>query len=96
MCKLDKLYRLKDKIYQIGQRHKAEKIYVFGSCARKEECKDSDIDLLVEFNDASLFDHIRMENEVADILESPVDIVSFKSLKDDSFGRQVRKEMILL
>jgi len=96
MCQLDRLQRLKAEIYRIAQRHNARKVYVFGSCARKEETPESDIDLLVEFNNASLFDHIRLEEEIAELLQSSVDIVSLKALKQDSFGRQVRQEMVLL
>jgi len=96
MCQLDRLHQLKAEIYQIARKHNAEKVYVFGSCARKEETPESDIDLLVEFNNASLFDHIRLEKEMAEFLQTSVDIVSLKALKQDSFGQQVRQEMVLL
>ena len=96
MCQLDRLHRLKAEIYQIARKHNAEKVYVFGSCARKEETPESDIDLLVEFNNASLFDHIRLEKEMAEFLQTSVDIVSLKALKQDSFVQQVRQEMVLL
>ncbi len=96
MCQLDKLRSLREDIYRIVRKHNAEKVYVFGSCARKEETPNSDIDLLVEFNNASLFDHIRLEEEMKELLQTPVDIVSIKALKQDSFGQQVRKEMVLL
>ena len=96
MRQLDRLHQLKAEIYQIARKHNAEKVYVFGSCARKEETPESDIDLLVEFNNASLFDHIRLEKEMAEFLQTSVDIVSLKALKQDSFGQQVRQEMVLL
>ena len=69
---------------------------MFGSCARKEETPESDVDFLVEFDNASLFDHIRLEEEMAALLQTSVDIVSLKALKQDSFGHQVRQEMVLL
>lgn len=96
MSQLERLQRLKAEIYRIAQRHNAQKVYVFGSCARKEETPGSDVDLLAEFNHASLFDHIRFEEEMSKLLETSVDIVSIKALKEDSFGTQVRKEMVLL
>ena len=96
MSQLDRLHRLRTEIYQIARKHNAEKVYVFGSCARKEETPESDVDLLVEFNNASLFDHIRLEEEMANLLQTSVDIVSLKALKQDSFGLQVRREMVLL
>ena len=97
MCELDRLQQLKAEIYHIAHKHNAEKLYVFGSCARKEETPESDVDLIALFNEeATLFDHIRLENEMAGLLQKAVDVVSFNSLKQDSFGKQVMQEMILL
>jgi hypothetical protein len=36
MCMLDEIRAKRDEIYAIARRHKAEKLWVFGSCARKE------------------------------------------------------------
>lgn len=96
MCQLDRLRQLRAEIYRIARRHNAGKVYVFGSCARKEETPGSDVDFLVEFEDASLFDHIRLEDEISEFLNVHVDVVSSKALKEDSFGRRVRQEMVPL
>ena len=37
MCMLDEIRAKRDEIYAIARKHKAEKLWVFGSCARKEE-----------------------------------------------------------
>ena len=37
MCMLDEIKARRDEIYAIAGRHKAEKLWVLGSCARKEE-----------------------------------------------------------
>ena len=39
MCMLDEIRakRDRDEIYAVARAHKAEKLWVFGSCARKEE-----------------------------------------------------------
>ena len=34
MCMLDEIRAKRDEIYAIARRHKAEKLWVFGSCAR--------------------------------------------------------------
>ena len=96
MCQLDRLHSLRREIYEIARKHKADKVYVFGSCARKEETPDSDIDFVVEFNGASAFDHMRLELEWSDFLEKSVDVVSMGALEGDSFATQVRKEMVPL
>ena len=49
MCMLDEIRAKRDEIYAIARMHKAEKLWVFGSCARKEERPDSDVDLRVKF-----------------------------------------------
>jgi len=77
MYQLDRLRQLKSEIYRIAQRHKAEKVYVFGSCARKEETPDSDVDFMVEFQtNASLFDHAGLEYDLTEFLGRKVDVVS--------------------
>ena len=37
MCMLDEIRARRDEIYAIARAHKAEKLWVFGSCARKED-----------------------------------------------------------
>ena len=36
MCMLDEIRAKQDEIYAIARKHKAEKLWVFGSCARKD------------------------------------------------------------
>lgn len=36
MCMLDEIRAKRDEIYAIARKHKAEKLWVFGSCARRE------------------------------------------------------------
>ena len=40
MCMLDKIHARRDEIRAIARKHKAEKLWVFGSVARKEERPD--------------------------------------------------------
>ena len=81
MCQLDRLKQLKEEILQIARKHNAEKVYVFGSCARKEETPDSDVDLLVDFNqDATLFDQVDIQDEMNSLLDCKVDVVSRRGL----------------
>ena len=97
MCQLDRLTRLKTEIYQIAHKHNAEKVYVFGSCARKEETPDSDIDFLADFNErASLFDQVGLQLDLSDMLQCKVDVIPISSLNDPSFGPAVKREMVAL
>ena len=66
MCMLDEIRAKRDEIYAIARRHKAEKLWVFGSCARREERPDSDVDFLVKLSeDASGFASVRIRRELA-------------------------------
>lgn len=59
----------------------AHKIAVFGSRARGDESPDSDLDLLVEFPEGtSLLDHAGMKQDLSDMLDVEVDLVSWKGV----------------
>ena len=81
MTQLDRLRLLKEDILRIVRKHNADKVYVFGSCARGEDTPESDVDLLVDFNqNASLFDQVYIQNEMHSLLECTVDVVSRRGL----------------
>jgi len=68
-------------ITPILKNHGAEYVAVFGSAARGETTKDSDIDILVRFShDISLLDHIGFAQELEDILGQKVDLITERSL----------------
>jgi predicted nucleotidyltransferase len=72
---------MRDVILQIARKHNAERVYVFGSCARKEETPESDVDLLVDFNqNATLFDQVDIQDEMNTLLDCKVDVVSRRGL----------------
>lgn len=59
-----------------------KKIGVFGSVVRGEDKEESDIDILVEFDEPiGFFDFIRLETFLAKILQKKVDLISVKALK---------------
>ena len=98
MCMLDTLHAMRDDIYAIARKHKAEKLWVFGSVARKEERPDSDVDFLVKFApEASLKNFMGMEHDVGEILGRRVDIVENTAIRrDPRFAWQVCPEAIAL
>ena len=79
--------RLKYKIKEIG---------IFGSYVRGEQKKQSDIDILVEFEetaDLSLLDFIGIENYLSDFLGIKVDLVEKHTLKP-RIGKHVLEEVV--
>ena len=96
MCVLDKIRASRDELHAIAQRHKAEKLWVFGSVARKEETADSDIDLLVKFSPcASWRDDVALKTECSALLDRDVDVVRNTAvLRDPYFAAQVCPEAV--
>ena len=82
MCMLDRIQAKRDVIHAIAQKHKAEKLWVFGSVARKEETPESDIDLLVKFAPgATLKDFLGIEHGVSVLFNRSVEVVENTALR---------------
>lgn len=65
------------EILDIALSNGVKKIYLFGSGVRQEDTNDSDIDFLVEFEEGcTLFDLIRLKEELEELLNKPVDVVT--------------------
>jgi hypothetical protein len=70
-----------EQLITFCQRNDIAYLGLFGSFSRGEQTKGSDIDFLVRFSETkSLIDHIRMEEELEDLLGIKVDLVTEKSL----------------
>ena len=70
---------------ELFQRYSIESLAIFGSYSRNEQSENSDVDVLVDFNDkvGSLF--IKLGDELEILLGIKVDLVSRKGIKDDYF-----------
>jgi uncharacterized protein len=67
----------RSEILKLALQFRIESVRVFGSVAKGIDREDSDIDLLVRFEDgATLFDLIGFEQAVSDLLGVPVDVAS--------------------
>ena len=98
MCMMDEIAAKRDKIYAIAKRHKAEKLWVFGSCARKEERPDSDVDFLVKFcGSIGFFELFDFESEMSNEVGRKVDLINVTALeRSPCFAYNVKKEMMEL
>jgi len=65
---------------EILERYKVKSIELFGSYARNEQKEDSDIDLLVEFEEDTYHNFINLIFTLEDLLEKEVTIVSKEDL----------------
>jgi predicted nucleotidyltransferase len=67
---------------QLQEEYPIRALGVFGSYARGEQHPESDLDVLVEFDGpVTLFDLVRLENELTRMLGIDVDLVTRDSLK---------------
>ena len=97
MCMLDEIRAKRDEIYAIARRHKAEKLWVFGSCARREERPGSDVDFLVKWmpGEYSWRNERAMTSACEGLLGCKVDLVSSRVLPHSlGFAHRVCKEAV--
>ena len=78
----------------LREKFKVKTIGVFGSYVRGEQKRDSDVDVLVEFEEpVGLFEFMRLEYYLSDLLGIKVDLVSKKALKP-YIGEYIKKEVV--
>ena len=74
--------RLAELKPRLKQDYPISELGIFGSYARGEQRSDSDLDVLVAFEQpVTLFELVRLENELTDELGVAVDLVTKDSLK---------------
>lgn len=78
---LDELLARREEIIALAHKHKAERVRVFGSVARGEATKKSDVDLLAHFPPgASLFDLMDLQEASETPPHTEVDVISDRGL----------------
>lgn len=71
----------KQRIIQVLKDSKVKRASFFGSILRQDFSENSDIDIIVEYSTKqSLIDHIRLKNNLQDLLQRNVDLITYKSL----------------
>ncbi len=83
VARTDLVRRHRRRLLAAARRNGARNLRLFGSAARGEDSRDSDIDLLVELDpDRTLLDLIAFQQDATDILGVPVDAAVPEILKD--------------
>lgn len=76
------------------ERYDVRSLGVFGSYVRGEARPDSDLDVLVEFSTPpTLFEYVRLQNELSDRLGVRVDLVMKSALKP-VLGARILEEVV--
>jgi hypothetical protein len=79
-----KIEEIKKRISPILKKHDVKKSSIFGSVARKEDKKDSDVDILIEFRKNSnkgLLEIVALKLALEKELNKKVDVVEYSSIK---------------
>lgn len=87
--------QIKEKIVPVLQNHPISKAGIFGSYARGEETRESDVDILVELTATiSLLEYAGIKIELEDALGKAVDLLQYKMirpiLKEEILSEEVR------
>ena len=81
---------------ELQKKYSVKAIGVFGSYVRGTQKKQSDVDVLVEFDESSnlsLLDFVRLENYLGEVLGVKVDLVEKHTLKP-RIGKRVLEEVV--
>ena len=82
--------KMKEQMPMLKKKYHVKKMGIFGSFAKGKQTKNSDIDILVEFNSPiGFFAFLEMENFLSKSLHRKVDLVSKKAVK-----KAVKKEIL--
>lgn len=74
--------QIQRQIPYLSKKYHIKSIGIFGSVAKNEANKNSDVDILVEFKSpVGFFDFIRLENDLSKTVERKVDLVTKNALK---------------
>lgn len=91
------LFLLKKKSIPILKRYGVRRAAVFGSFARNQMRKSSDIDILVDIRkDISLLDFIGLKLEIEEALGKKVDLVEYNTIKPLIKERIIREQLLIL
>lgn len=85
MKKLEELKKIISEHKQgLEQKYKVKRIAIFGSYARNQQKEESDIDILVEFNEpVGLIHLVSLENYLSDILGIKTDVIPREDIRKE-------------
>ncbi|MCK5624916.1 nucleotidyltransferase domain-containing protein [Candidatus Pacearchaeota archaeon] len=90
------LKKIEKKIIPILKKHNIKRAGFFGSYARGEEKKNSDIDLLVKLEKhLSLFDVIGIKLELEKVIKKKIDLVEYETIRPE-LKEIILKEEVLI
>ncbi|MDK2910524.1 MAG: uncharacterized protein PWR20_2092 [Bacteroidales bacterium] len=90
---MDLIERNIDKIRDLCSKHKVRRLFVFGSVLTDKFKKDSDIDLVVDFQDVDLYEYADSYFDLKESLEKlfkrDVDLLEEKTIKNPHLKQSI-------
>lgn len=81
---------------KLTTKYKVKYLKLFGSATREKQTEESDIDILVEFNElVGGFHLLATESFLSSILDQKVDLIPKKAIKGD-FEKNILKDLVLI
>jgi len=93
----DQIEEIKDTLIEVLKKYGVKRAALFGSIVRGEATKDSDIDLLIEFEGKrSLLDLVGLKLELQELLGREVDVITYKSIHPLLKERILNEQKVIL
>jgi len=92
---VNKFAKMKKEIISVLKKNKIKKAGIFGSYARGEEKKSSDVDILIAFN-GSLLLLVKIERELKENLGKKVDLLTYRGIHPLLKKRILKEEVRIL
>jgi hypothetical protein len=78
----------------LEERFKIKELGIFGSYIKEEQSEESDLDILVDFQEVpTLFSFVELQNTLSDLLTIEVDLVMKSALKKH-IGERILREVV--
>lgn len=76
------------------QEYGIEVLGIFGSYARGEAHKGSDVDIVVKLTKQDLFNIVGIKQDLEDTLHLPVDVVSYRPTMDAFLRKHIERDAV--
>jgi len=85
---------LHQQLPMLSEKYHVRSLWLFGSYARSQQHKESDLDILIEFDKTpGLLTFIEIENYLSDLLGLKVDLVMKRALKP-RIGKRIKDDIV--
>jgi uncharacterized protein len=89
-----------DEIARFCESNKVKSLFAFGSVIRSDFNENSDIDLIVDFNENDPFKYtdlyVNLKNKLEEVLKRQVDLLEERAIRNQLFKQQLDKTKVLI